>query len=92
MTLKLCPAVKKTFKKVCVYEVRIVNAQWTPTGRRMYLDPDAPLDHLEGWKQGMCTGEMAMRQCLFNQIADIVETQYKRLEVEDRKFEHRAQA
>jgi hypothetical protein len=78
MALIVAPKQAKRTIKICLHEVRETEPMtWVPTGRRMYVDRDAPLHSLKGWAQALLTGECTVSATLFDQMVKIVERSYK---------------
>jgi hypothetical protein len=70
--------------KICIREaVEYEPMKWKPTGCSLYIDRDAPLDSLPGWKKALLTGECVINDTLFKQIRKIMEDSLKKLEPEE---------
>jgi len=74
----------RQFIKVSLIEVEEYEpCRWRPTGRRMYVDRDAPLDCLKGWDKAQKTGECSVSKTIFGSILKIVEDALKKGQGED---------
>lgn len=68
--------------KIRLYEVQeLTPCNWTPTGRSLYVDSDAPLQSIAEWASAKTTGEAAIRKSMFDSIVRIVEEQSKMLDL-----------
>jgi hypothetical protein len=75
--------IRKTIKVELVEVEEYEPCKWRPTGRRVYIDRDAPLQSLNGWEAGCKAGSMTVRKSMFDQIVKIVEESLRAKEEDD---------
>jgi hypothetical protein len=68
MGLIVAPGPKANNRKVCLHEVRKEGTTMVPTGRRLYVDRDAPLLHIPGWMAAQRDGEGTVSSIIFNEF------------------------
>lgn len=76
MGLIMMPGPASKNKKVCLHEVRELEDKpmtWVATGRRLYVDRDAPLNGLHGWLEAQRDGEGTVRESQFTEVAKRVD-------------------
>ena len=70
-------------RKICIEEVLPCEKGWHPSGRRIYIDREAPLFCLKGWSGALMTGSLAVRNSLFCEINGIIEKAVRESDLEE---------